>query len=419
MRRIIIGCILLFGCNVVLAVNTDWIARPIIGIDWPPKKTELPIKQLRSNSFAEFNQSILPEWEYKMFRAGGFINFDIIPKTMQKTMPGEEDDYFVVSNAGINLEADATNWLSGHLGVAYYKSNKGQGDFRNNTGLLFDDGYILVRDFKKSPLYFQAGRFYLPFGIYDRYAISPTLPQMLAESRADGIQGGFIDWYGVSLMGYVVQGSVTRTEKKFQGDINSGMAVFYRHDFDNGLQFGAGFQYIYNMLSNNALRQGGIYSPGLTGRVNVYQRRTDGIATQGHVSYGPVTVFGDYVTALQKTNDLPLKYADLGSLTGPTLGARPSAWDIGTIFRFILFGHPAQADFTYQRSNQTNGLVVFNALPNHPFPEVRYFIGGTFYVWKKNAYVRIQWGHNYLYGPKDGDAGRQGDNATIRLGFRV
>lgn len=418
MRRICFALLCLLFGNLTFAMSLNWVARPIIGIDWPPQKEEITLKQLRTDTFAEFNQAVLPQWQYKMFRAGGFLNFDIIPKTMQKTMPGEEEDYFVLSNAGINLEADPINWLTGHIGIAYYKSNKGQGDFRNNTGLLFDDGYILVRDFNKLPLYFQAGRFYLPFGIYDRYTISPTLAQMLSESRADGVQAGLVEFYGMTLSAYVVQGSVTHTSGKFQGDINSGVSVLFRHAFDNGLQVGGGFQYIYNMLNNNSLRQGGIFSTGLTGRVNVYQRRTDGIATQAHIAYGPLTVYANYVTALQKTNDLPLKYATLEPLSGPTLGARPSSWDVGTVFRFILFGHDAQVDFSYQRSYDTNGLVVFNALPNHPFPKTRYFVGGTYFV-LKNAYVRIQWGHNVLYGLSDGDVGRQGDNATIRLGFRV
>jgi hypothetical protein len=376
----------------------------------PPKQTE---QQQRLQTFGDINQAVLPTYQYKMFKAGAFLNLDIAPKTMQKTMPGEEQDYFAFSNAGLNLEAEPVSWLMGHLGAAYYKTNKGQGNYQSNTGLLLDDAYILFADYKKWPLFFQVGQFYLPFGLYDRYTIVPTLPQMLEEARSVGIQFGVIDWYGVSATGYFVQGTLSHRTGKIQGDINGGASLWYRKAWKSGWEVKGGIQYIYNMLINNSLREGGLYTD------NVYQTRVNGLATQGELGYGPLAVFADYVSALNKTNDLPLQYATLEPVTGgPMLGAQPSAWDVGARFSFDWFQLPMVLDANFQQSYGTNGLVVFNALPNHPFPETRYQLGFSVYVYKE-SYIRFQWVHNNLYNVAEGDTGRQGDNATLRFSMRV
>ncbi|MBS0359452.1 MAG: LbtU family siderophore porin [Proteobacteria bacterium] len=385
----------------------------------PPKNSL--IAEERWDTFALINQAVLPTYGFLdgRLRVGAFGNVDVTPKTMQKTMPGEENNYFALSNVGANVDGDLNNWIHGHVGVAYYQTNKGQGDVNQSTGLMLDDAWAILGDYNKSPLFLQAGRFYLPFGLYDRYTITPTLPQMLAESRETAVQVGFLDWYGFSLSGYGGQGFVTQNGSKIQGDINTGASLLYQKNW-NQFRFLAGVQYMYNMLNTNALREGGLYttSPN-TGITNVYTQRTDGIAVQLRGGYGPIDVFADYVSALRGSNNIALLRTDPSNPATAVPGAKPSAWDIGAAYHFTAWNKQFTIDGSYQRSYQSAGLYVFNAMPNHPFPQARYIIAGTVDLIKDMASIQIQWGHNYLYPVGQGDSGRQGDDATIRLSLRV
>jgi|GEM_PF-4975468 len=392
---------------------------PVYTPDPKPDADEPPsLAYLRWMRLARINQAILPELSTGRYHYGAFINFDITPKTMQKTMPGEEEDYFVLSSAGVDLAADLSRWWHGQISVAYYESNKGQGDALYNRGLQLDDAYILLADFNEYPWFLQLGRLYLPFGYYDRYAVTPTLVQLLGETRVAAVQMGFMHWNGWSASVYFSQGVVTHTMMKIQGDINTGAMLDYQWlcgPWD--VQVGA--QYMDNMLHTNAFAQGGWYESNhvLPGVYNVYSNHVPGLAAQGHIGYGGFLVFADYITALRTAHNLVHHYGSLEpEPSDPTYHAKPQAWDVGARYDFTLWDVDFSLDGSYQRSYDAAGLVVFNAKPYHPFPKIRYIIGLNIRIIDE-AYIRIQWGHNVLY--HLGDCGRQGDNATIRFAARI
>lgn len=376
----------------------------------------------RATQHALFNQTKKPTQSIGPFSIGSFINIDMKPKTMQKTLPGEGEDYIALSNAGIISELQLLSFLNTHIGLVYYKANKGQGDRNEQTGGMLDEGYITLADFNRYPFFVQAGRFYLPFGRYDRYAISPTLVQMLTSARATGLEAGFIDAYGFSGSIYLAQGFVTKDPKKIQGDLNGGVALYINQNFntDYNIAVNGGIQYMYNMLHANAFAQGGIYQLNTSNaKRNVYLQRTDGMALQIGTSVEFVDVFFNYVTALKRTRDLVRLRTIPTNSTTAILGAKPSAWEAGFKVNFLIHEMKSAVDFTFQRSREAAGLYVFNSLPTvsspHPFPQTRYILGATFHV-TKYAFVRLQWGHNFLYKQGQGDNGTQGDDATIRVG---
>lgn len=341
-----------------------------------------------------------------------FFNFDTIPKTMKKTMPGEEQGYFALSNIGLSFNAKISNMLSSHASVVYYKSNKGQGDLNSNTGIMLDDAYLTFADFKHSPFFIQAGQFYLPFGDYNRFSIEPSLVQVLSIARSSGIKVGFADWKGLTAGIYAVNGQLKKQTNQCVDARNYGVSIRYLYKDKKGFHAQINTDYIYNMLNVNALTQSDALKSGY------YSKPIPGVAGKLTLGYKFITMFTRYVSALKKSSDLIKSYADPGTRKGPTHGAKPSAWDVGTVLKFSTWRKLSDIHFTYSHSYDTEGLIIFNTQPDiYPMSQRRYILGYTIH-WNKNVYSTIEWGHNWLYQSVTACPSRQGDNATIRLGVK-
>ncbi|MCK4609102.1 MAG: LbtU family siderophore porin, partial [Gammaproteobacteria bacterium] len=361
-----------------------------------------------------------PSWPSQNVNVTGFGNFDFIPKTMQKTLAGEEGDYFAFSNLGVNLDAKVASFFGLHVGVAYFNTNKGQGDYSKNTGLMIDDAFFTIANFNTSPFFLEGGRFYLPFGQYDRYAAVPTLAQILSIARETGVQAGLANWHGITLSVYASQGQLKQdtdmggTYKGVQGAINYGAALHYKHGQEKGFHFGAGAEYIYNILDTNALTEAG-YEQQDDYR---FDKAVGGVAAQGQIGYRWFTVHGQYVSALESSDDIYKQlYHGSDPLPTPVMGAKPSAWDAGASVKYKLFHMVNQVDFTYSRSYDTAGLYIFNSTRDHVMPKARYIASYTLNL-NKNIYTQFMWAHDYLWGPDEGDTGRQGDDFVLRLGAK-
>ena len=383
----------------------------------------------RTNTLSQYNQGYPISnlnWPSKKIRLSGFTNVDIHPKTMQKTLAGEENDYFALSNIGLNIDSDLSQLFHAHVGVAYFKTNKGQGDRIKNTDLMLDDAYLTYSDFSQAPWFVEIGRFYLPFGQYNRYAIVPTLAQILTMARETGVQVGTIDWEGITGSMYISQGALKRNNKRIQGNLNGGAALHYHHRFKNKFHAKAGLQYIYNMLDTNAISESDPFqtsnnsaTPLFPTANDVYSSRTGGIATQATIGYRWVNVYGQYVTALSKSSNILRKYTSPSSRSGAAImDAKPSAWDAGFKFNFNSFKKCSEFDFTYSRSDDTAGLFIFNSTRNHAMPHARY-IWGYSIDWTQYLLTRLQWAHDWLYPQGHGDTGRQGDDITLRVGVKL
>lgn len=379
---------------------------------------------LTEEQLALINQTNVPSYKIGDVNISSFFNFDVKPKTMQKSLPGEGEKYLELSNLGITAQTNLFDCIKPNVSIAYYGVNKGQADgISNNTGLILDDAYVTIADFSKYPVYLQAGRMYLPFGRYDRYVITPSLVQMLTEIRANTVQVGVIKYYpnkfGASFGAYLYQGVLTKDKNKIQGDLGSGFFANVSVPVSKYLVVRTGVQYIYNMLNVNSLAQGGVFDKtnDKNSNVSFYQNLTNGLALQAELDFCYFNLFGKYVTAIRNSKDLVHFRKELIDQKIAVHGAKPSAIEVGIISDIEkLLSLPVMLDFSYQRTEQTAGLFVFNALASdtHPFPKVRYIVGITIKM-HKNAHIRLQWGHNFLYPMGQGDNRTQGDDATIRL----
>lgn len=413
MKYILPLCILIFMFNSIIVFGK-------------PKLTGAELLALRLRELAIFNQDLPPRdppWPSKNVNLSAFGNFDIKPKIMHKTLPGEEEDFFSLSNLGVNVDAQTAGAMFAHVGVAYFKTNKGQGDRYDNTGLLLDNAYFTVGDFAVFPFFLEGGRFYLPFGKYNRYDIIPTLTQILSIARETGAQLGVAYWHGFTGSFYISQGQLKKVRgglldrhNSTQDYINYGAALHYDRVTVSDFHFGFGVEYINNMLNVNALSENApfIDADG-TPNNHPYTDSVAGISWQARISYKRLILFYQYVSALKTSDDIVKLYQQTDTTETPQFGARPSAWDAGGIFKFQLFNRLNQIDFTYSQSYQSAGLRVFNSIGGHGLPEARYIAGYTLYI-NQNIYARFQLAHDWLYPEGKGDNGSEGEDIVLRIG---
>lgn len=154
----------------------------------------------------------------------------------------DNSDELNVNNANLFVDIDVNRCVSAHVGLAYVADSVNLVDtglhtgygfvpltesIRSDKGSVFaggevsvDEAYISIGNFAHSPIYFRAGKMYVPFGTYSNpYPISYGLTQLLSQTRATTFEFGVstaCGWYG-SL--YVLDGAISsrsHAKQKFQ-----------------------------------------------------------------------------------------------------------------------------------------------------------------------------------------------------------
>ena len=75
-------------------------------------------------------------------------------------------------------------------------------------------------DLDKYPVYTTLGRQYVPFGVYDRHPIEPTLTQYLTQTQATAAKVGFALPMGVYGSAYTFRGQQGDNEASNNGRVN-------------------------------------------------------------------------------------------------------------------------------------------------------------------------------------------------------
>lgn len=173
----------------------------------------------------------------------------------------------ILATAEFTLDAEVNEWLSGHLGLLWEEN-----DTETNN---LDEAYFTIgREF-----YFQAGRYYLPFGDFSSAFISDPLTLELAEINQSAVQVG----YGNDLF-HVCAGL-------FRGADDSSVETGYAAagaSLGDGLQVGA--YWLSDLLETDGLS-------ALAGGMN---QTEDGAGAYANFCWGPATVNAEWVGALSE-----------------------------------------------------------------------------------------------------------------------
>lgn len=135
--------------------------------------------------------------------------------------------------AELDVLAKVSPWAMGVMVVDYNNDSLnqvllGSGDPVNNSNLFLDRGYITLGNLNHSPIYFNIGQMYVPFGRYSSNMLTNPTTQVLGRTNARAAELGFFkSGFNASL--YAFDGA----SNTGNSDVNSwGANVSYQFSVD-------------------------------------------------------------------------------------------------------------------------------------------------------------------------------------------
>lgn len=282
-----------------------------------------------------------------------------------------------VATAQLAIDAQIHEWAKAHLLFLFEEDDTDPPEF--------DEAYITLGNTDISPFYLSLGRMYV-FGGYDTMMVSDPLTLELGETRATVAQLGF------SSNGFY--GSISAFNgdtKKNQDDTieNFAATLGFSHEDDN-MNYDIGLDYINN------LAESGVVMDTVTDPDNLVDY-VSAMTIRGSLTYGPFSVAGQYLTALDKF--------DVADLTFNGKEAEPKAWGIEGGYTFDMMGKESTFALGYQATEDALALEL---------PEQRYL--ATFSVEVvKNTSISLEWAHDNDYDTQDGGTGNNADTVTLQV----
>ena len=364
------------------------------------------------------------DW-YNAITVSGLINADGIYSNRTSTLAfsptaqgpagstfgtGDSSD-LVLTNADLFVDAQINCWTKAHVGLNY--ENVPVNIVKDGTTTVLDEAYVTIGNFCENPFYFRAGKQYVNFGNYDRFAAVPTFTQLLSQTNAPAATVGFVDqgFYG-SIYGFRGLNRTNefnpvttfRPNTGSQNVNNAGANLGFQMQ-NNGSGFNLQASYLNNMADvdyvSESIVNGGLSSSQF---FNNYVTRVGAMSLDATGNMGMFDAAAHYVSAL---GDFSRK--DILANGSMTTGARPSAMTVGAGVTFGMMGYSSHFGLDYQHSWQAENVGLFG------MPEARY--EGTYNVnVSKNVNVGLDVFQDRRYDANHGGADQSATTGLLRLG---
>lgn len=319
--------------------------------------------------------------------------------------------------ANLFVDAQVNDWVKAHAGIHFHSvsrdglANVYKATYKDSDTRV-DEAYVTLGNFAQSPFYVRAGREFVPFGSYKRFDITPSLTQMLTETRATALQAGFVMANGVNGAVYTFNGTDTDKNAHKHRINNFGANLGVANSYDN-INYQASVGYLYNMADVNYINSGMISE-------NV-DHTVDGVSVDASVQSGPFDASAHYVTALRSFSGQDVNTHGVFTKLAP--GAKPSAWAVDAGYSFNTAGYASRLGLGYQHSSQANnvgptvnGVITPSGIPlglNYGLPKERYLAQYSVNVWK-NTDLGFQVYHDRDYA-KPAGSDNKATTGVVRL----
>ena len=137
-------------------------------------KMEAVIKQNQSGGFGQTQ-----DW-FKRITISGLVNADGYVSN-RSVGSNSSSNGLVLNNANLFVDAAVNEWTTGHMSFVYSDSKNSTLNIDTRKNDVLDEAYVTIGNFAKSPVYFRAGREYVPFGTYERFPLVLNPTQLLTE----------------------------------------------------------------------------------------------------------------------------------------------------------------------------------------------------------------------------------------------
>ncbi len=297
----------------------------------------------------------------------------------------DDDDGSDVSLATveIGLDAQISEWSSTHVLLLYEEGEE-------DDHVIVDEGTITLGNMDKFPLYFAAGKMYVPFGSFETNMISDPLTLEMGETNDTAVQIGF-ETGGLSGSVYAFNGDINESGDDDEID-TYGASLGYIKATDN-MSFDITFHYINNIGDTDGI---GDYLEDDVG-IDEIDDYVAGFSVHTHIVMGPFILIGEYLTALDdfETTEIAFK----GD------GAEPESWNIEFGYTAELFDRETTFALGYQGTDES---VAFG------LPEELY-IGTISMEIFDHTSLAFEYFHAEDYDTSDGGTDDDADVATMQL----
>ncbi len=311
-------------------------------------------------------------------RINKFVDFNGLIEVAGSTSSSfadESESTFELATVELGFVGSMTDWAEAHLTLLYEEG----GDDK----VLIDDAHIIIGNSDKCPFYLSFGRQYLPFGNFTSNMISDPLTLEIAETQETALQLGFA--------ANGAYGSVFA----FNGDTNQGGGDSQIEQFGANIGYAfhsdtftldTGISYMNSMGDSDGL------SDMLKEQELLEADYVDGFGAYAIASIGPVSLIGEYVTALDHFED--------------AAHSQPMAFNIETAYSFSLGQIPSTAALAYQGTDDMAGTL----------PESR-ILGTMALGIFDNTTLAFEYAHDEDYDETDGGTKGSADTFTGQLSY--
>lgn len=289
---------------------------------------------------------------------------------------GSTSSDIVLATAELVVAAQVNEWVSTETTLLFEE---------DETDLEVDVAVVTIAD-PNRPWFITAGLLYNPYGTYETNLISDPLTLEIGETRESSVLGGF-EFNGFTGGVYMFNGDL---EKDGDDQIdNFGAFAGYGQENENS-SFAINLGYINDIGDSDTLQdviQDNIDAAGVS-----YSDHVAGVSIDSMFTYGPFSVIGEYLMAIDDFELEELAFKDSG--------AEPEAYNIEVGYGFTISGIDMTAAIAYQGTDEAVALEL---------PEERIIAGLSAEIFESTA-LSIEWAHDEDYSASDGNADELGGN---------
>lgn len=310
----------------------------------------------------------------------------------------EDSSDITLATAELGIDAEIIDWVNGHILFCW---DDDADEFE------VDEATITLGNLEIYPVYFTAGKMYVPFGSYETNMISDPLTLELGETRESALQVGF-EMSGFYGSVYAFNGDIDEDREDDQiGCFGANAGYAYEID-DISIDIGLGW--INNLVDSNGWGDTVEEEMEAAEEIGIAFSLKDyvsGFAAYAIFNYGPFTLIGEYVGATEDSewniDAEPATMTAYGLDPTETVEA-PSAWNMEAGYTFEIISRETTFGVAYQGTNNCGEFL----------PETRIVaaigVGLTDYLG-----VALEYAHDEDYDEVDGGTGDDADVVTIQL----
>ena len=203
----------------------------------------------------------------------------------------EDGSDLSLATVEVGVDVEIADNVGGHVLFLY----------EDGEDLLVDEGFIEIGSGGEDTIFYvKAGEMYVPFGAFESHMISDPLTLEVGETRETAVEIGF-ESNGFSGALYAFNGDIDEDGEDSHVD-NFGARIGYMMESDD-FTLDVGVSYINNIADSDGL--GDLIDETAAGAEELgvafaFRDYVPGIGVHGILSFGPVTLIGEYVGALEE-----------------------------------------------------------------------------------------------------------------------